>query len=257
MSERCKTLKPRNAGVRRFGEFVGGFCSRRDISGWRPVSLIVKPHRSSVKLNEYSSAEYARQYLARAGEIPHRAEGENVLLDFIPASAERILDLGTGDGRLLALVRLNRPCARGVAIDFSPTMLNAARARFQGDDHVQVVEHTLDERLPDLGQFDVVVSSFAIHHCTHVRKRALYSEIHALLQPGGIFCNLEHVASATPNLHSRFLHALGISEAEEDPSNQLASVELQLKWLRAIGYEEVDCYWKWLELALFGGTKKR
>jgi len=218
--------------------------------------LALGPMNPTPNLNEYATAEHALKYLARADGIPHRTEGESVLLDFIPRSAERILDLGTGDGRLLALVLLDRPDARGVAIDSSPTMLSAARDRFQSNGKVEVIEHNLDEPLPSLGRFDAVVSSFAIHHCTDQRKRTLYSEIHQALEPGGVFCNLEHVASATANLHARFLCALAITEADEDPSNKLASVEIQLEWLRQIGFQEVDCYWKWLELALFGGTKK-
>jgi SAM-dependent methyltransferase len=154
----------------------------------RKVRRVMKPPPN---LNEYVTAEHALKYLALADRIPHRAEGEGVLLDFIPKTAKRILDLGTGDGRLLALARLDRPSAKGVAIDFSPTMLSAARERFRGDESVQVIEHNLDEPLPDLGAFDVIVSSFAIHHCTDQRKRALYSEIHASLEQGGVFCNLE------------------------------------------------------------------
>ena len=208
-------------------------------------------------LNEYATAEHALKYLARADRIPHRTQGEAVLLDFIPQHVDRILDLGTGDGRLLALLQIDRREAQGVALDFSPTMLNTARERFRGNDKVQVIEHNLDEPLPDLGHFDVVVSAFAIHHCTDERKQKLYSEIYSVLEPGGVFCNLEHVAPATAKLHARFLRAFGISEADEDPSNKLVSVEIQLQWLRAIGFEDVDCHWKWLELALFGGTKKR
>jgi SAM-dependent methyltransferase len=209
---------------------------------------------SAPNLNEYATPEHALKYLARADRIPHRTEGEAVLLEFIPQNIGRILDLGAGDGRLLALLRIDRRGTQGVALDFSPTMLDAARVRFRDDDRVQVIAHNLDEPLPDLGRFNAVISSFAIHHCTDERKRALYCEIYTL-NPGGIFCNLEHVAPATVELHARFLRALGIAEADEDPSNKLVSVEIQLRWLRDIGFEDVDCYWKWLELALFGGMK--
>jgi SAM-dependent methyltransferase len=212
---------------------------------------------STPNLNEYATVEHALKYLARADRIPHRTQGEAILLDFIPQDVERILDLGTGDGRLLALLLIDRPNTRGVALDFSPTMLNAARERFRGNGRVQVIEHNLDKPLPDLGRFDAVVSGFAIHHCTDERKRTLYSEIYSVLEPGGIFCNLEHVAPASDELHARFLRAFGITEADEDPSNKLLDVETQLQWLRARGFENVDCHWKRLELALFGGNTKR
>ena len=211
--------------------------------------------KQTPELNEYATAEHALKYLALADRIPHRTEGEAVLLEFIPQQVRRILDLGTGDGRLLALLRIERRESEGVALDFSPTMLAAARERFRGDDKIQVMDHNLDHPLPALGQFDVIVSSFAIHHCPDERKRTLYAEIFAALAPGGVFCNLEHVMPATGELHARFLRQLGIKEADEDPSNKLLDVETQLRWLREIGFQNVDCHWKWLELALLGGTK--
>lgn len=206
-------------------------------------------------INEWTSPKHALAYLARADQIPHRTEGEAVLLEQVPRSAPRILDLGTGDGRLLALLKIDRPQSNCIALDFSPTMLAAARQRFADDSTVEVIEHNLDQPLPDLGEFNAVVSSFAIHHCTHERKRSLYAEVFDLLKPGGIFCNLEHVASSTPALHNKFLAAIGYTPEEEDPSNKLLDVETQLAWLREIGFTDVDCYWKWLELALLVGLK--
>jgi tRNA (cmo5U34)-methyltransferase len=204
-------------------------------------------------VNKWTEASHATDYLAM--EIPHRSEGESVLLECIPQRASRILDLGCGDGRLLALVLERCPRATGIAVDFSPAMLERARLRFTGDKRVQIREHNLDHSLPKLGSFDIVVSSLAIHHVTDERKRELYTEVFHLLVPAGMFCNLEHVSSPTARLHSQFLAALGKTVESEDPSNKLLDVETQLGWLRSIGFEEVDCYWKWRELALLAGLK--
>jgi tRNA (cmo5U34)-methyltransferase len=218
----------------------------------------------SQPINLWASNEHARDYLERADSIKHRGEGEAMLLEFLPQSAHRILDLGTGDGRLLSLVkrelaRLGHVETQAVAVDFSPTMIEAARKRYAGDSSVTVVAHNMDDPLaqikPQLGKFDAVVSCFAIHHLIHERKRALYAEIFGLLNPGGVFCNLEHVASATQRLHEEFLHCIEVTPETEDPSNKLLDVETQLSWLREIGFADVDCHWKWRELALLAGRR--
>jgi tRNA (cmo5U34)-methyltransferase len=114
---------------------------------------------------EWSSAENALAYLNVADTIPHRSEGKSVLIEHLPEDTKRILDLGTGDIRLIRLIKVNRPEIEAVAIDVSPTMLKSAREHFANDSKVKIIEHDLSQPLPDdLGYFDAVVSSFAIHH---------------------------------------------------------------------------------------------
>ena len=206
-------------------------------------------------MSEWQTAERVLGYLERADRVPHRTAGEAALLEELPKTVHRVLDLGAGDGRLLDLVLRFRPSASGVAVDFSLPMLERLKSRFDADERVEIVEHNLEDPLPPLGIFDVVVSSFAIHHVDHERKRALYQEIWSALSVGGVFCNLEHVASASEYGHARFLDALGTTPEEEDPSNKLLDVHTQLVWLREIGFADVDCYWKWRELALLVGRK--
>ncbi len=207
--------------------------------------------------NEWTKPEHVEAYLARMKDIPHRVEGESTLLSEVPVRSKRVLDLGCGNGHLLDLVLAHCPDATGVGLDFSPTMLEQARDRFANDRRVTFVEHNMDQPLPDIGSFDCVVSSFAIHHCEHVRKRELYAEVFALLETQGAFCNLEHVASPNGRIHDRFIEAMGMTPEDEDPSNKLLDVETQLRWLREIGFGDVDCFWKWRELALISGSKRQ
>ena len=211
--------------------------------------------QDSRDVNLWPSAQHAKEYLERADAIPHRREGEATLMEFLPRRIGRFLDIGAGGGRLLSLVKSTYPFAQCVALDFSPTMLEVLRKDFGEEPGVTILAHDLTVPLPYLGVFDAVVSSFAIHHLLHERKKALYSEIFTALKPGGVFLNLEHVSSPTESLHDRFLAALSNTRETEDPSNKLLDFETQLRWLREIGYTDVDCHWKWRELALLAGAK--
>ncbi len=207
-------------------------------------------------VNLWTDAAHAQSYLENRKRIPRRDEGYRALLEFVPEGAPRVLDLGCGDGEVVGRVLDARPAAAAVAADFSPEMLERVRDRFADEARVSVVEHDLDIALPaEWGTFDVVVSAFAIHHVVDARKRTLYTEVHDRLNPGGVFLNLEHVASPTVELHEAFLGALGTALADDDPSNQLAPVDVQLAWLREIGFVQVDCHWKWRELALLAGLR--
>jgi tRNA (cmo5U34)-methyltransferase len=210
---------------------------------------------TAAPVNRWTEAAWAQRYLSERDDLPHRREAFTAFMELLPPAPRRVLDLGTGDGFTLGLVRGAHPQAEGVGLDFSAEMLGRARDRFADDGDVEIVEHDLDDPLPSLGRFDLVVSSFAIHHCVDARKRALYGEVFDVLEPGGRFLNLEHVDSPTPELRVEFLAAIGKTPAEDDPSNKLVAVETQLGWLRGIGFEQVDCHWKWREIALLAGVK--
>src|SRR4051812_9177444 len=103
-------------------------------------------------VNLWASPDHAAQYLERADTIPHRAEGEDALLEWMPTHPSRVLDLGSGDGRLLRRVIDACAPAEAVALDFSPAMLDRLRDRFSARDGIRVAAHDLDAPLPeDLG----------------------------------------------------------------------------------------------------------
>ena len=216
--------------------------------------------------------------------IPDRERQLGVMLRVIRSARrapKHVLDVGCGDGILLATVLKAFPEASGAALDFSPLMLEHARARLKPfGDRALTIEADLGTPgwLSHIaGPFDVIVSGFAIHHLPDARKRALYREIHDLLAEGGVFINAEHVASAAPRIEDMFNDAMAehlydrrvergevvtLEEVKRDllerpdrAANILALVEDQCSWLREIGFRDVDCYWKYFELAIFGGMR--
>lgn len=210
--------------------------------------------------------------LAVIGKIADRWRG----------SPKRILDLGCGDGILGRFLLSRFPSASGLFVDFSEPMLDAARVNVGTLANATVAKADFSspqwiEVAGRHGPFDIVVSGFAIHHQPDERKLGLYSEVFDLLAPGGIFLNLEHVASATKagqelfddffvdHLHD--FHKKSDADVSRDAiageyynrpdkkENILAPVEDQCQWLRDIGFTDVDCFFKVFELALFGGRK--
>lgn len=220
------------------------------------------------------------------GGIPHAVEQVAALLRVVAATGRpvrRMADLGCGSGVLATVVLGQNPGAEAVLVDFSEPMLEAAREAFAGADPrpAFVVGDLADpawiEGVRPHAPFDVVVSSYAIHHLPDGRKRALYGEILALLAPGGAFVNVEHVASPTPWVEAIWdglmvdsllafqqSRGTGRSRAEiaddyarrpDKEANLLTPVETQCEWLRELGYSDVDCYFKVFELAVFGGRR--
>src|SRR4029079_12130314 len=189
--------------------------------------------------NSWVDVDKALEYLARADTLPHRAEGEGVLVrDLAGCLPGRVLDLGCGDGRLSALVLAAYPESTALCVDMSPAMLDAVAERFAGDARVTVATHDLEDPLPFDGPYDAVISSLAIHHVEDERKQTLFAEVGSLLAPGGLFANLEIVKAPTEALHVQWRDEMG---ARDDPSDRLAPMEPQLSWLRDAGFHDVDC----------------
>lgn len=201
---------------------------------------------------EWRDPARVAEYLSR--EIPHRLVAEQMLLEALPSRVERFMDLGTGDGRLLAAVRGQHPGAVAVGVDTSEPMLTRAADRFAGESAVELRTHDLARPLGDMEPLDAVVSGLAIHHLEDERKRELFAEVDALLKRGGVFANLDLVSSASASLHERFRREIG--RAQDDPTDRLADLSDQMDWLRNAGFAEVDCHFKWLELSLVVAVKK-
>jgi ubiquinone/menaquinone biosynthesis C-methylase UbiE len=236
--------------------------------------------------SNWGNPDFVAKFLHNVrGAIPLTIEQIDVMLQLITvARGERLasfLDLGCGDGVLAAAILDEHPEAHGVLVDFSQPMLDSARRQLHvHSHHLEFLEADFAHsswlrRVAPHAPLDAVVSGFAIHHLPDNRKQALFSEILDLLAPEGIFLNIEHVASATRWTESVLDDYMidAIFGKDMSPGKSRAAVardyyarvakdtdvhaplEVQCDWLREIGFENVDCYLKMQELAVFGGQK--
>jgi tRNA (cmo5U34)-methyltransferase len=220
------------------------------------------------------------------GGIPFGPEQIQLMLRVIAARGTPVrtfADLGCGAGALTQALLLQYPEAHATLVDFSEPMLDAARKQLGAQrpvPHFAVADLAAPawrDAIAGRPPFDAVVSGYAIHHLADERKRQLYGEIFDLLEPGGMFVNVEHVASRTAWIEAladaliidslyAFHGKQGAGKTRDQvadefvhrpdkAANILAPVEVQCDWLRAIGYEDVDCYFKVFELAVFGGRR--
>ena len=235
-------------------------------------------------MNYWTVSKHVGRYL---DDISHALPLAEVQLDMIfriigqlNPEIKSFLDLGCGDGLLGRLVYERYPSSRGVFLDLSGEMIQKAQQFGRENAEFVVEDFGKDDwfrSIHSIGQFDLVVSRFAIHHIEDSKKRRLYADVFRMLNPKGIFLNLEHVSSATSRVsklwRDLFIGSLLEFNREKNPhmskkevidkytdpqheaANLLSPVEEQCRWLREIGFQNVDCFFKIYELALFGGTK--
>ena len=194
----------------------------------------------------------------------------------VPALVERpsdaelaVLDLGAGTGLMSQQLAHAFPRARFVLVDVAEQMLEVAKQRFADEP-----EGRFRFALGDLASFalpprqDVVVSALAIHHLDHASKRELFARVRDALVPGGVFVNAEQVLAPTHEEecanHDAWIasvRASGVSASdiasalERMTADRLATLDEQLGWLRAAGFENVHCAFQSGRFAVYAGRR--
>jgi putative AdoMet-dependent methyltransferase len=135
--------------------------------------------------HDAEAAEYDQD--VRNSADPIRAGYREVLAWVIEqaqiSAISRVLELGSGTGNLSALIK---NCGELISVDVSENMEAVAKPklgylknrRFIKADILEVFTH-------DLGKFDTVISTYAVHHLTDQEKKRLFQLLFNCLLPGG------------------------------------------------------------------------
>jgi len=209
-------------------------------------------------------------------------------------SVEAVLDLGCGTGSLMSSALEAFPAARVTGIDFDPAILwlaEARLARFGDRSRVLLADMRRASWVREVpSRLDAVVSATALHWLTAAQLSSLYPQVAALMRPGAIFLNADHVGSDCPEIQrvwergrdlalsrqggaqsdhwnafwGEYSQALGL---DLDPIRRRVAGEwedgleegLPLAWhldrLRESGFASVDCFWRSDCDAIYGGVR--
>jgi tRNA (cmo5U34)-methyltransferase len=191
-----------------------------------------------------------------------------------------MLDLGCGDGIIAQQILEVDNMVSATLLDGSEDMLNNARERLKNFENILYVRASFQDFLENntLRQsFDFVASSLAIHHLTMDEKRVLFEKIYSHLKPGGGFVNIDVVLSPTDVLDRWYMSlwkewiaesksALSIEGAyyddiviryKDNKDNKPDTLEDQLNALKANGFKDVDCFYKYGVFTMYGGKKEQ
>jgi tRNA (cmo5U34)-methyltransferase len=234
----------------------------------------------------WGSREFVERWATKGNwQAPIREPQTAMVLRMIPHpidAAIRVLDIGAGYGALAAAVLLERPNAMAICVDASESMLHLGKERnVQLINRMSFIQGSLDSAawLESVdGDFDVVISSRALHHFTeHERRRDIFKEVFSLLRPGGCFINADNVRAPTDSLKERYRRAreeyldqfirrstsgkTNLAEVRaatpssyHGPHNN-GYLEQELAWLKEAGFVDVDCFWKFTTMVVYGGFR--
>ena len=180
----------------------------------------------------------------------------------------KVLDLGSGTGLYSGMVQAVFPNAEFTLLDLAVEMLEKAKSRFNRMGkfpRILIGDYTQADWE---GSYDFVISGLSIHHLSDPDKQRLYQRIYDALNPGGMFVNADQVKGKTPILEKLYRQhwldsvcALGISDEDLNAAkkrmeyDRMAPLDIQLGWLEAAGFQNVDCWYKNFSFAVFGGHR--
>jgi tRNA (cmo5U34)-methyltransferase len=200
--------------------------------------------------------------------IPYYDQAFSAIVDVVEASdikPRRILDLGVGTGNLADLLLKTWPQAHLTGIDLVQDFIDIAQKRLSKHGERSTLVRIDVADFDFAGEYDLVVSSFMVHHLTDEVKRITYGRGLSCLRSQGTLINADYVDSASP-FYSRVFYDLRLQSIQEQGGSTAAYIEhqrfeiptpmeLQLNWLQDIGFIDIECFWKYLNLAIFGGRK--
>jgi ubiquinone/menaquinone biosynthesis C-methylase UbiE len=194
--------------------------------------------------------------------VPRYDEMIERLVDYLPASAERVLELGCGTGNFTLALARRYPDASLTLVDASPEMLALARSRLEAASagsaaRATYVESRFEDLAPRAGAFDLAASCISLHHV--VDKAALYRALHLGLVPGGALRFSDQIGGSTAANHERnwerwleHCRAPGHCTEEEVRSlldhaaahDHYTPLDEIFRLLAAAGFRSLDCTWR-------------
>jgi SAM-dependent methyltransferase len=233
--------------------------------------------------HDWTSEAYVDEWVSRQrAEDSQRAERFQLMCDLLPFPTDAtvtILDIGAGYGAVSQYILRRFSNATCVGQDGSEPMLSRARTLMAtyGERFRAHQSDLFDARwLPtSFGLFDAAVSSSCLHNLRDFKRISeIYRDIREHLRPGGAFLNLDLLNAPSAALQQRYGGAAAarrqregepregigsmLRRAERPPAEVgagpfPANLEQHLAALKAAGFTEVDCFWKDLQRALYGG----
>lgn len=111
---------------------------------------------------------------------------KDLLMQVGDLTGKRILDVGCGTGTLVIMIKQKYPAADVTGLDGDPQILEIARSKAKK--HALEIPFkqgmSFDLPYPD-ASFDVVLTSFMLHHLDRNDKQKTAAEMYRVLRPGG------------------------------------------------------------------------